>query len=85
MPKLVNVYRIVNSETDDVLVGSTSQPFYKRLYFHKADASSGKASVLCDLMNLLGKYKFRIELLEEFSFTSSDQTRATERKYSQQF
>ena len=81
MQKLVKVYKIVNSETDDVFIGSTSQPLYKRLYLLRADASSGKASALCDLMRQLGKDKFRIELLEEFPYTSADQTKAVEQKY----
>ena len=81
MPRLVKVYRIVNSEADDVFIGSTSQPLYKRLYLLRADALSGKASALCDLMRQLGKDKFRIELLEEFPYTSADQTKAVEQKY----
>ena len=81
MQKLVKVYKIVNSETDDVFIGSTSQPLYKRLYLLRADALSGKASALCDLMRQLGKDKFRIELLEEFPYTSADQTKAVEQKY----
>ncbi len=51
----------------------------------KADASSGKASTLRDLMRLLGKDKFRIELLAECPFSSPDQTKATELKGAQQF
>ena len=81
MPRLVKVYRIVNSETDDVFIGSTSQPLYKRLYLLRADALSGKASALCDLLRQIGKDKFRIELLEEFPYTSADQTRAVELKH----
>ena len=81
MPKLVRVYRIVNSETDDVFIGSTSQPLHKRLYILRADALSGKASALCDLMRQLGKDKFRIELLEEFPYTSADRTKAVELKH----
>ena len=81
MQKLVKVYKIVNSETDDVFIGSTSQPLYKRLYLLRADALSGKASALCDLMRQLGKDKFRIELLEEFPYTSADQTKAVEQTY----
>ena len=81
MQKLVKVYRIVNSETDDVFIGSTSQPLYKRLYLLRVGALSGKTSALGDLMRQLGKDKFRIELLEEFPYTSADQTKAVERKY----
>ena len=81
MQKLVKVYKIVNSETDDVFIGSTSQPLYKRLYILRPDALSGKASALCDLMRQIGKDKFRIELLEEFPYTSADQTKAVEQKY----
>ncbi len=32
-------------------------------------------------MRKLGKDKFRIELLEEFPYTSADQTKAVEQKY----
>ena len=81
MPKLVRVYRIVNSETDDVFIGSTSQPLHKRLYILRADALSGKASALCNLMREIGINEFRIELLEEFPYTSADQTKAIEKKY----
>ena len=81
MQKLVKVYKIINSETDDVFIGSTSQPLYKRLYLLRADALSGKASALCDLMRQVGNDKLRIELLEEFPYTSADQTKAVEQKY----
>ncbi len=81
MPKLVRIYRVVNSETDDVFIGSTSQPLHKRLYIIRADALNGKAFALCDLIRQLGMDKFRIELLEEFPYTSAVQTNAVELKY----
>ena len=81
MKNLIKVYRIVNTETDDVFIGSTAQPLFKRLYIIRADASSGKASALCNLMRQLGKDKFRIELLEEFPYSSADHTKAIEMKY----
>ncbi len=63
---LFKIYKIVNSITEDVFVGSTSQPLNKRVHIYNVDASSGKSFVLFDLMRHLGKDKFRIESLEEF-------------------
>ncbi len=62
-------------------IGSTSQPLHKRLYILRADAINDKDSVFCDLMRQLGKDKFRIDLLEEFPYTSADQTRVVELKH----
>ena len=36
---------------------------------------------MCDLMRQLGKDKFRIELLEEFPYSSADHTKAIELKH----
>ena len=36
------VYQILNVKTDDVFVGSTTQPLYKRFAQHKLQHTTGK-------------------------------------------
>lgn len=79
--KLAKIYKIINSVTDDVYVGWTTQPLYKRLYLHKCDMSKGKEGKLYNLMREFGVDKFRIELLEEYPHTSPEQARAKELEY----
>ena len=83
--KNVKIYKLTNAITDDVFVGSTLQPLYKRLYTLKVDASCGKASPICDLMRRVGKDKFMIELLEEFPHSSPEHTRYMEKLHAQKF
>ena len=77
----MKIYQVTNNVTDDVYIGTTSQALYKRLYRHKCDMESGVESKLCNLMRQLGKDKFKIELVEEFDFTSTEASHAKELSY----
>jgi len=70
------VYQITNNSTEHVFVGSTTSPLYKRLYRIKHDVDRGVDSNLCNLMRRLGKDKFKIELIEEGVFSSTDALKA---------
>jgi hypothetical protein len=75
------IYQITNNITDDVYVGATTQALYKRLYRHKCDMEKGVESKFYDLMRNVGKDKFKIELIEEYSFSDIDALRARELHY----
>ena len=68
----MKIYEVTNNITDDVYIGATSQALYKRLYRHKCDIGNGVESKLCNLMQQLGKDKFKMELVEEFDLTSAE-------------
>ena len=70
------VYQITNNSTEHVFVGSTTSPLYKRLYRIKHDVDRGVDSILCNLMRKLGKDKFKIELIEEGVYSSTDLLKA---------
>jgi ribosomal protein S15P/S13E len=76
--KRVKFYKITNSVTNDLYIGSTTQILYKRLYKHKYDVDKGVRSRLCDLMRSVGKDKFNIEMLEEGVFCDADAVKARE-------
>ena len=67
------IYQILNSETDDVYVGSTCQKLSKRMANHRTQLKSGRVSKLYDKMYEIGEEKFYIELIEEYPCENSEQ------------
>ena len=59
------IYCIKNTEDDEVYVGSTTVPLYKRLGQHKSDAERRSRGCLHRHMSALGVDKFYIELIED--------------------
>jgi hypothetical protein len=44
------VYKIINTKTPDVYVGSTIQPLRNRFKTHRSNAKIGKSEKLCENM-----------------------------------
>ncbi len=63
---LCKVYKLCNSNDDEIYIGSTKQKLGQRFSEHKSRAKKGKKNMLIyDHMRKLGIDKFYIELLEE--------------------
>jgi group I intron endonuclease len=60
------IYKLLNTITDDIYVGSTCSPLLKRLYGHKIKSKYGKSGnpKVYSKMQELGVDKFYIELIE---------------------
>ena len=67
------IYKILNSETDDVYFGSTTQKLSKRMTNHRTQAKSGKTHLLYQKMREIGDDKFYIELVEYFPCENLEQ------------
>ena len=67
------IYRILNTESDDVYVGSTCQKLSKRMTNHRTDANRGINSALYQQMREIGIDRFYIELIETFPCESLEQ------------
>ena len=74
------IYKIVNSETDDVYVGSTTQPLSKRFYDHKNMLNNNKSinRKLYTTIKQIGIEKWFIELIENFPCNSKEELNARE-------
>ena len=74
------VYKILNSITKDVYVGSTVQPLSKRMVDHRSAANSEKCckTPLYRKMLELGVEHFYIELIEEYPCENVAQLRKRE-------
>ena len=67
------VYKILNSETDDVYVGSTTQKLSKRMTNHRTKLKPGRILRLYEKMREIGEDKFYIEPIEEYPCQNSEQ------------
>ena len=67
------IYKILNSETDDVYVGSTTQKLSKRMTNHRTNAKKGVTHFLYQKMREIGGDKFYIELVEKYPCNSLEQ------------
>ena len=67
------IYKLLNSETDDVYVGSTAQKLSKRMTNHRTKLKSGRILKLYEKMREIGEDKFYIELIEEYPCQNSEQ------------
>ena len=74
------IYKIVNSETDDVYVGSTTQSLSKRFYDHKSTMKSSKCvnRKLYTHIKHIGLDKCFIELIENFQCNNKEELNARE-------
>ena len=80
------IYKILNTITDDVYVGSTCQPLSKRMAKHRETLNTRKGhTLLYTKMKQLGVYNFYIELIEECPCDNIEQLRAVEGKYIREF
>jgi hypothetical protein len=69
------IYKIWSLETDEIYVGSTCGPLYKRMFKHReAFRYGGKSHYkLYQEMSRLGESSFKIELIEDYPCNSSDE------------
>ena len=74
------IYKILNTVTDDVYIGSTTQPLSKRMVDHRASCKSDKVFhlQLHKKMHEIGVENFYIELLEEYPCENVEQLRKRE-------
>jgi hypothetical protein len=68
------IYKIVSDLTDDIYIGSTVQPLYKRLSHHKTTFKSGKNN--CKSIEIIKLGETRIELIEDFPCERKEQLNA---------
>ena len=66
------IYQVLNNVTNDVYVGSTTQPLSKRLGFHRL-CSKTKKNPLYECMRKNGADNFYIELIESFPCKSKEE------------
>ena len=75
------IYKILNTEDSVFYIGSTCQPqLAQRMVWHRASCTSQRDNYykLYQHMNLLGKDKFYIELLETYPCNTKDELHARE-------
>ena len=77
-------YKILNSETDDIYVGSTTQKLSKRMTNHRTQAKRGKNHLLYQKMREIGDDKFYIELVEDYPCDSLEQLNKREGEWIRQ-
>jgi len=75
------IYKIINTKTDDIYIGSTIQQIKNRFKAHKSNAKIGKTGKLYDHMREHGIEIFSVELLEKFEINSKEDLGIRERKY----
>ena len=71
------LYKIINTETDDVYIGSTIQPLSKRMNGHRCGMTR-QGMKLYKFMCELGVNKFYIELVENCPCSSKEELHARE-------
>ena len=72
------IYKILNTETDDVYVGSTCMALSDRLKYHKTAYPKKLGRKLYKLMDLIGAELFYTELIENFPCETKDELRKQE-------
>ena len=80
------IYRIWNTANDDVYVGSTCNPLFKRMSYHRGIATHPKYThrALYKMMSEVGVDNFRIELIEDHPCENKEQLRKREGFYIRQ-
>ena len=81
MPNYHNgkIYKILNTITEDIYIGSTIQPLSKRMHNHKRDATTCRFNMLLhEKMNELGIDNFYIELFESYPCETREELHARE-------
>ena len=66
------IYKIVNTKTEDIYIGSTIQELKDRFKSHRSNAKLGKTEKLYECMTTNGIENFFIELLEELDITKCE-------------
>lgn len=79
--KKARIYKISNTKTDDIYVGSTIQTIKNRFKSHKSNAKLNKNGKLYDLIRKNGIECFKIEILEEFDYTIKQDVGIKEKEY----
>ena len=79
--KKARIYKISNTKTDGIYVGSTIQRLKDRFKSHKSNAKHNKNGKLYDLIRENGIECFKIELLEEFDYTTRQDVGIKESKH----
>ena len=75
------IYKILNSENDDVYIGSTCQKLSKRMTNHRTRAQSNVNNLLYQKMREIGINKFYIELIENYPCENLEQLNKREGEY----
>ena len=71
--KKAYIYKITNTKTDDIYIGSTIQTIKNRFKAHKSNAKNKKNTLLYECMRENGIENFNVELLEEFSLSNKEE------------
>jgi len=75
------IYQILNTETDDVYVGSTCMDLHDRMKYHITAQSVKRARKLYKLMKMIGSELFCIVLIENYPCETKDELRRREGHY----
>ena len=77
------IYKIWNMSNDDIYVGSTCNPLFKRMSYHRGIVNHPKYGhrSLYKMMADVGIDSFHIELIEEFPCDNKEQLRKREGHY----
>jgi len=75
------IYKIINTKTSDIYIGSTIQELKNRFKTHKSNARLGKTAKLYKFMRENGIDNFLIELLEECDLKNKKELGIKEKKY----
>eukprot|EP00732_Lithocolla_globosa_P006646 Lithocolla_globosa_v1_NODE_7849_length_894_cov_3.998808.p1 type:complete len:196 gc:universal NODE_7849_length_894_cov_3.998808:806-219(-) len=81
------IYKIVCNETDDVYIGSTCQPLFKRMYGHRMNYRNWKSGKqrLTTSFKILKYDSAQIVLIEVYPCQSKEELHARERSWIEQF
>jgi len=79
--KKARIYKISNTKTDDIYIGSTIQKLKVRFKAHRSNANLNKNGKLYNCMRENGIECFNIELLEEFDYTTRQDVGIKEKHY----
>ncbi len=83
--KTAKIYKIVNTITEDIYIGSTIQTLKRRFTSHKSNVNLNKNNKLYNFMREKGVNNFSIELIEEFEFENKTIIGYKEKKYFEKF
>jgi group I intron endonuclease len=79
--KKARIYKIINTKTIDIYIGSTIQNLEKRFNAHRSNAKQNKNGKLYDCIREHGVKNFSIELIEEFEIEKIEEIGIRERKH----
>lgn len=75
------IYKIVNTITPEIYVGSTSQTVHNRFKAHRSNAKLDKDETLYDHMRTHGVENFSIEIVEEVEYIHKQELTIKEQEY----